>query len=73
MLGFEFLEVLHILLVFGRLLVLSKIVIVLFLGTLGLALIRLFFSLGQTLPILPNKLGNFRKGQVLTLEVFPHF
>lgn len=73
MFGFEFLEVLHVLLVFGRLLVLGEVVIVLFLGTLGLALIRLFFCLSQTLPILPNKLGDFCKGQVLTLEVFPHF
>ena len=69
----ELLKILCVSAILGSLLVFGESSSVLVLGCIGLILIRFSFNLVQVLPVFPNELGNFREGEVVTLEVFSHF
>lgn len=76
LLGLLVLEVLQIHLIFSVLwcfLVLGQVAVVLLLGSVGLALVSLLVMGWKALPVLADQLGNFGKGQVVALEVVPHF
>jgi len=70
---FKIVEILCVLAVFGHLFVFPQFSMVFLFGAIGLAFINVFFGRLKALPIFPYQLGNLCEGEILALEVFPHF